>query len=32
MSLLGVTSNDLDSLVRQASVAFPQPEQVYYYD
>jgi hypothetical protein len=30
MSPLGVTSNDLDSLARQASVAFPPPEPVYY--
>jgi hypothetical protein len=30
MSALGVTSHDLYSLARQATVAFPQPEQVYY--
>jgi hypothetical protein len=30
MSVLGVTSNDLDTLVRQATVAFPQPEPIYY--
>ncbi len=30
MSPLGVTSNDLETLQRQATVAFPQPEPVYY--
>ena len=30
MSALGVTSHDLDTLARQATVAFPQAEPVYY--
>jgi hypothetical protein len=30
MSVLGVTSNDLDTLTRQATVAFAPPEPAYY--